>query len=53
VAIARAAGIPVVAEATGMFAWVRHGDLLVLDARGGVVDINPSATIVARFRRER
>jgi signal transduction protein with GAF and PtsI domain len=53
VAIARAAGIPVVSEATGMFAWVRHGDLLVLDACGGDVDINPSATIVARFRRER
>lgn len=53
VAIARAAGIPVVGDATGLFAWVRHGDLLVLDARGGDVDINPSATIVARFRRDR
>jgi phosphotransferase system enzyme I (PtsP) len=53
VAIARAAGIPVVGDATGLFAWVRHGDLLVLDARGGDVDINPSATIVARFRSDR
>lgn len=53
VAIARAAGIPVVGDATGLFAWVRHGDLLVLDACGGDVDINPSATIVARFRRDR
>jgi phosphoenolpyruvate-protein kinase (PTS system EI component) len=51
VAIARAAGLAVVAEVAGLFAWIRPGDRLLLDGETGVVRVNPPASAVARFRR--
>jgi phosphotransferase system enzyme I (PtsP) len=52
-ALARAAGVPLVAGVAGVFAWVHPGDLLVVDADTGSVRVNPEATQVARFRSQR
>lgn len=53
-AIARAAGVPVVADVGGLFAWARAGDVVLVDGDEGVVRVNPSATQIAKFReRER
>jgi phosphotransferase system enzyme I (PtsP) len=51
--LARAAAVPVLHAVTGVFAWVRPGDLLVVDADAGHVRVNPEATHVARFRNQR
>ncbi|MGF1464937.1 MAG: GAF domain-containing protein [Sandaracinaceae bacterium] len=51
VAVARAAGLPVVAGVAGLYAWAREGDRLLVDAVDGLVWVNPSATAIARFRR--
>lgn len=51
--LARAAKLPVVAEVAGLFAWVRAGDVLLVDAAQGVVRVNPAASILARYRHER
>lgn len=48
--VARAAGLPVVSEVAGLFAWVRPGDRLLVDGGTGLVRVNPSAADVARFR---
>ena len=48
--LARAAKLPVVAEVAGLFAWVRSGDTLLVDAEQGVVRVNPSATVLAQYR---
>jgi phosphoenolpyruvate-protein kinase (PTS system EI component) len=45
--------VPLVASVAGVFAWVHPGDLLVVDADGGSVRVNPEATQVARFRNQR
>jgi len=52
-AIARAAGIPVLGEVDGLFAWLRPGDLVVCDADTGVLRVNPAASSVESFRRDR
>jgi phosphotransferase system enzyme I (PtsP) len=52
-ALARAAGVPLVAGVAGVFSWVHPGDLLVVDADAGSVRVNPEATQVARFRNQR
>ncbi|HVZ72464.1 MAG TPA: GAF domain-containing protein [Polyangia bacterium] len=52
-ALARAAGVPLVAGVAGLFAWVHPGDLLVVDADAGSVRVNPEAAHVARFRNQR
>ena len=52
-ALARAAGVPLIAGVAGVFAWVHPGDLLVVDADAGSVRVNPEATQVARFRNQR
>jgi phosphotransferase system enzyme I (PtsP) len=52
-ALARAAGVPLVAGVAGVFSWVHPGDLLVVDADTGSVRVNPEATQVARFRNQR
>jgi phosphotransferase system enzyme I (PtsP) len=52
-ALARAAGVPLVAGVAGLFAWVHPGDLLVVDADAGSVRVNPEAAQVARFRNQR
>ena len=52
VAIARAAGLPLLAEVQGLFAWTRPGDLLVVDADRSLVRVNPNASELARARRQ-
>jgi phosphotransferase system enzyme I (PtsP) len=49
-AIALAAGLPVVADVSALFAWARPGDRVLVDGGTGAVRINPPATVVARFR---
>ena len=51
VAIARAAGLPLLASVQGLFAWTRPGDLLVVDADRALVRVNPSASELAQARR--
>jgi phosphoenolpyruvate-protein kinase (PTS system EI component) len=51
--LARAAKLPVVAEVAGLFAWMRSGDTLLVDADQGVVRVNPSATVLAQYRHTR
>ncbi|HEU5058770.1 MAG TPA: GAF domain-containing protein [Kofleriaceae bacterium] len=51
VAIARATGLPLLAEVQGLFAWTRPGDLLVVDADRALVRVNPNASELARARR--
>jgi len=48
--LSRAAKLPVVAEVAGLFAWVRSGDTLLVDAEQGIVRVNPSATVLAQYR---
>jgi len=48
--LTRAAKIPAVAEVAGLFAWVRSGDTLMIDADQGVVRVNPSASMLAQVR---
>lgn len=48
--LARAAKLPVVAEVAGLFAWVRSGDTLLVDADQGLVRVNPSASVLAQYR---
>ncbi len=43
-AIARAAGLPLLAGVRGLFAWTHPGDLLVVDADRGLVRINPCSS---------
>jgi signal transduction protein with GAF and PtsI domain len=52
-AIARAAGVPVLSEVEGLFAWTRPGDLLVVDADAGSLRVNPAATAVEHMRSAR
>lgn len=47
---ARAGKLPVVAEVAGLFAWVRSGDTLLVDADQGLVRVNPSASVIAQYR---
>ncbi len=49
-ALAKAAKLPVVAEVAGLFAWVRNGDTVLVDAEQGVVRVNPSASVLAHYR---
>lgn len=50
-AVARAAGIPVVADVGGLYAWAREGDVLLVDGDAGTVRVSPSASQIARFRQ--
>jgi phosphotransferase system enzyme I (PtsP) len=49
-AIARAAGLAVVAEVSGLYAWARPDDRALVDGDAGSLRINPPATVVAKFR---
>jgi phosphotransferase system enzyme I (PtsP) len=51
IAIARATGLPLLAEVQGLFAWTRPGDLLVVDADRAVVRVNPDASELVQARR--
>jgi phosphotransferase system enzyme I (PtsP) len=53
IAIARAARLPLVAEAHGIFGWARAGDLLAVDADRGEVLVNPAPADIERVRRLR
>jgi phosphotransferase system enzyme I (PtsP) len=53
VAVARAAGIPVLADVAGLFAWVRPDDTLLVDCAAGILRVNPPATTIARYRHTR
>jgi phosphotransferase system, enzyme I, PtsP len=52
-AIARAARLPLVSDAHGIFGWARPGDLLAVDADAGSVLVNPAAADIERVRRAR
>jgi phosphotransferase system, enzyme I, PtsP len=51
--LARAGKLPVVAEVAGLFAWVRSGDTVLVDAVQGVVRVNPSASALAQYRHNK
>jgi phosphotransferase system enzyme I (PtsP) len=50
VVVARAAGIPVLCDVAGLFAWLRPDDSVLVDAENGVLRVNPPATQIARYR---
>jgi len=43
----------VLADVEGLFAWLRPGDLVVCDADTGILRVNPAASSVESFRRDR
>ncbi len=51
--IARAAQIPVVADVAGLFAWARPEDTILIDGDKGVVRVNPSVNVIAKYRHDR
>jgi phosphotransferase system, enzyme I, PtsP len=53
VIVARAAGIPVLANIPGLFAWVRPDDTLLVDCGAEILRVNPPATTIARYRHMR
>ncbi len=53
VEIVRVACVPVLANVTGLFAWVRPEDTLLVDAAKGLLRVNPPATTIARYRHDR
>jgi signal transduction protein with GAF and PtsI domain len=48
--LAKAGKLPVVSEVAGLFAWVRNGDTVLVDAEQGLVRVNPSASVLAQYR---
>lgn len=52
-AIARAGGVPVLSQVEGLYAWVRPGDLVVVDADAGTLRVNPATSSVESFRKAR
>jgi phosphotransferase system enzyme I (PtsP) len=51
--LARAGRLPVVSEVAGLFAWVRNGDTVLVDAEQGLVRVNPSASVLAQYRHSK
>jgi len=51
--VAIAAGLPVVSDVAGLFAWARANDPVLVDGNSGVVRINPPASAIARLKSER
>jgi phosphotransferase system enzyme I (PtsI) len=51
--IARAAHVPVVADVGGLFAWARPDDTILIDGDRGVVRVNPSVNVIAKYRHDR
>ncbi len=51
--LAAAAGLPVVADVAGLFAWARANDPVLVDGASGVVRINPPASAIARLKNAR
>ena len=52
-AIANAASVPMLDDVSGLYAWVRQNDTLLLNAEDGALRVNPPATQIARYRHER
>ncbi len=52
-AIARAGEIPVLTQVDSLYAWVRPGDLVVVDADDGVLRVNPAEASVEELRKQR
>jgi phosphotransferase system enzyme I (PtsP) len=52
-AIARAARLPAVSDVSGLFGWVRPGDLLAVDGDTGTVLVHPAPTDIERLRHAR
>jgi phosphotransferase system enzyme I (PtsP) len=50
--VARAAEVPVLSNLSGLFAWVRPDDSVLVDADQGLLRINPPATQIARYRHQ-
>jgi phosphotransferase system enzyme I (PtsP) len=50
--IARCAEIPVLSNLSGLFAWARPDDAVLVDANQGLLRINPPATQIARHRHQ-
>lgn len=50
VKVAKAAGVPVLCDVSGLFAWLRPDDSVLVDAEHGVLRVNPPATQIARYR---
>ena len=48
--LARAGKLPIISEVAGLFAWVRSGDTVLVDATQGVLRVNPSASVLAQYR---
>jgi phosphotransferase system enzyme I (PtsP) len=53
VAIARAGGLPTLANIPGLFAWVLPDDTVLVDADASILRVNPPATTIARYRHAR
>ena len=53
IAIARAAGLPVVSDVAGLFGWARPNDLLAVDGETATVLVHPAQTDIERMRRAR
>jgi len=53
IAIARATGLPAVADVAGLFGWARPGDLLAADGDHGTVLVHPSPSDIERLRHAR
>ncbi len=53
IAIARAGRIPVVSDVSGLFGWVRPGDLLAVDGDTGIVLVHPAPTDIERLKHTR
>jgi phosphotransferase system enzyme I (PtsP) len=53
VKVAQAAGIPVLCDVAGLFAWLRPDDSVLVDAEHGVLRVNPPATQIARYRHNK
>jgi phosphotransferase system enzyme I (PtsP) len=51
--VARAAGLPVVADVAGLFAWTRLHDPVLVDGDAGLVRVQPTQTEIARARSAR
>ncbi|HEY5926916.1 MAG TPA: hypothetical protein VIV11_34755 [Kofleriaceae bacterium] len=51
--IARTAKLPLITDVSGLFGWVRPGDLLAVDGGTGTVLVHPAPTEIERLRRER
>ena len=53
IAVARAAGLPVVSDVPGLCGWARPGDLLAVDGETGAVLVHPAPTDIEKLRRAR